>query len=233
MWVQFVNAGCVLLGGLLGLLLGSRLREEHTRTITIALGIVTLVIGVRAALTSEDILCVIVSLVLGTILGQALHLERRMDALGDWLKAKTGGHGARFTEGFVTASLLFCVGSMAIMGSLEAGTGGDGSIILSKTALDTVMAVPFAASMGVGVLFSAAAILIYQGGITLLAGLVMPWLSAAAITEMNGVGGVLLIGTAFNIIHLTRERVRVGDMLPSLFVPLLYLPVRALLTGLF
>lgn len=233
MWVQFVNAGCVLLGGLLGLLLGGRLTEKHTRTITIGLGICTLMIGISSALESSDILCTIISLVVGTVVGQLLHIERRMDGLGDWLKARVAKKGGgRFTEGFVTASLLFCVGSMAIMGSLDAGTSGDGSIILSKTALDAVMAVTFAATMGVGVLFSAGAVLVYQGAITLLAAYVTPYLSAEVITAMNGVGGVLLIGTAFNIIGLTNERVRVGDMLPSMFVPILYLPIQAWITGL-
>ena len=230
MWVQFVNAGCILLGGLLGLLLNGRLTEKHTHTITVGLGIATLIIGIGSAQESSDILCTIISLVIGTIIGQLLHIERRMDGLGDWLKSKVAKKGGgRFTEGFVTASLLFCVGSMAIMGSLEAGTSGDGAIILSKTALDAVMAVTFAATMGVGVLFSAAAVLVYQGAITLLAAYVTPFLSTEVITCMNGVGGVLLIGTAFNIIGLTKERVRVGDMLPSMFVPILYIPVKALL----
>lgn len=231
MWVQFVNAGAVLLAGVLGLLLNGRLTEKHTHTITMALGIVTMVIGLSSALATADMLCAIVSLVAGTIAGQLLRIERRMDGLGNWLKAKAGkSSGNRFTEGFVTASLLFCVGSMAIMGSLEAGTGGSGSIILSKTALDAVMAVTFAATMGSGVLFSAATVLVYQGAITLLATHVAPYLSASVITEMNGVGGVLLIGTAINILGLTRERVRVGDMLPSMFVPIVYLPLKALLT---
>ncbi len=233
MWVQFVKAGCVLLGGLLGLLLNGRLTEKHTRTITVALGIATLIIGIGSALESADILCTILSLVAGTILGQLLKIEQRMDGLGDWLKSRLAKNGGgQFTEGFVTASLLFCVGSMSIMGSLETGTTGNGAIILSKTALDAVMAVTFAAAMGVGVLFSAAIILVYQGAITLLAAYVTPFLSAEVVTCMNGVGGVLLIGTAFNIIGLTRERVRVGDMLPSLFVPILYLPLKALLAGL-
>lgn len=227
MWVQIVNAAGVLLAGGLGLLLNGRLTEKHTHTITVALGIATMVIGISSALEMTDVLCTILSLVFGTILGQLLRIEHRMDGLGDWLKSKVSKNGnGRFTEGFVTASLLFCVGSMSIMGSLDAGTTGDGSVILSKTALDTVMAVTFAATMGVGVLFSAATILIYQGAITLLATYVAPYLSEAVIIGMNGVGGVLLIGTAFNILSLTRERVRVGDMLPAMFVPILYLPLK-------
>ncbi len=189
MWVQFVNAISVLLGGTLGMLLGGRLQEKHTHTITIGLGIATLIIGIDSALESSDILCTIISLVAGTIIGQLLHIERRMDGLGDWLKRRVAKKGSgRFTEGFVTASLLFCVGSMSIMGSLDAGTTGNGAIILSKTALDSVMAVTFAATMGVGVLFSAGVILIYQGAITLLAAYVTPYLSAEVVTCMNSAG---------------------------------------------
>ena len=159
-----VNAIVVVLGGLLGLLLGGRLKEEHTHTIVNALGICVIVIGITSAITTSNILIVIICLVIGTILGELLKIESRLDSLGDWLKAKVSKNGGgRFTEGFVTASLLFCVGSMAIMGSFDAGLRGDYATIFAKSAMDCVMAVTFAATMGVGVLFSGAAVLIYQG----------------------------------------------------------------------
>ena len=150
-----VNAIVVILGGLLGLALGGKLQERHTRTIMAALGISTMVIGITGAIETSNILIVIVSLVLGTILGELLKIEHRLDSLGDWLKSKVAKNGGgRFTEGFVTASLLFCVGSMAIMGSFDAGLRGDYNTIFAKSALDCVMAVTFAATMGLGVLFS-------------------------------------------------------------------------------
>ena len=136
-----VNAVVVALGALLGLAFGGRLREEHTGTIVAGLGICVVVIGITSAIVTANILIVIVSMVLGTILGELLKIEARLDTLGDCLKARLGRHGgSRFTEGFVTASLLFCVGSMAIMGSFDAGLRGDYQTIFAKSALDGVMA---------------------------------------------------------------------------------------------
>lgn len=225
-----VNAVVVVLGGLLGLLLGGRLKEEHTQTIINALGICTMVIGVTSAITTSNILIVIICLVIGTIIGEALKIEHRLDSLGDWLKAKVAKNGGgRFTEGFVTASLLFCVGSMAIMGSFDAGLRGDYNTIFAKSALDTVMAVTFAATMGVGVLFSGASVLIYQGALTLLAGLVEPYLSAPVVVEMSAVGGIMLIGTGMNIIGLTKERIKVGNMLPAIVLPVIWFAVSGML----
>ena len=225
-----VNAVVVVLGGLLGLLLGGRLKEEHTQTIINALGICTMVIGVTSAITTSNILIVIICLVIGTIIGETLKIEHRLDSLGDWLKAKVAKNGGgRFTEGFVTASLLFCVGSMAIMGSFDAGLRGDYNTIFAKSALDTVMAVTFAATMGVGVLFSGASVLIYQGALTLLAGLVEPYLSAPVVVEMSAVGGIMLIGTGMNIIGLTKERIKVGNMLPAIVLPVIWFAVSGML----
>ena len=221
-----VNAVVVVLGGLMGLLLGGRLKEEHTKTIINALGICTMVIGVTSAIATSNILIVIICLVIGTIIGEALKIEHRLDSLGDWLKAKVARNGGgRFTEGFVTASLLFCVGSMAIMGSFDAGLRGDYNTIFAKSALDTVMAVTFAATMGVGVLFSGASVLIYQGALTLLAGLVEPYLSAPVVVEMSAVGGIMLIGTGMNIIGLTKDRIKVGNMLPAIVLPVIWFAV--------
>lgn len=221
-----VNAVVVVLGGLIGLLLGGRLKEEHTKTIVNALGICTMVIGVTSAITTSNILIVIICLVIGTIIGEALKIENRLDHLGDWLKAKVAKNGGgRFTEGFVTASLLFCVGSMAIMGSFDAGLRGDYNTIFAKSALDTVMAVTFAATMGVGVLFSGATVLIYQGALTLLAGLVEPYLSAPVVVEMSAVGGIMLIGTGMNIVGLTKDRIKVGNMLPAIVLPIVWFAV--------
>lgn len=218
-----VNAVVVILGGLLGLLLGGRLKEKHTKTVVNALGICVMVIGITSAVVTTNIIIVIMCLVIGTIIGEALKIEHRLDTLGDWLKSKVAKKGAgRFTEGFVTASLLFCVGSMAIMGSFDAGLRGDYSTIYAKSALDGVMAVTFAATMGVGVLFSAGTVLIYQGALTLLAGLVEPFLSAAVVTEMSAVGGVMLLATGMNIMSLTKERIKVGNMLPALVLPAIW-----------
>lgn len=225
-----VNAVVVILGGLLGLCLGGRLKEHHMKTIVQGLGICTMVIGMMSAVTTANILIVIVCLVVGTVAGELLKIEQRLDGLGDWLKNRVARNGGgRFTEGFVTASLLFCVGSMAIMGSFDAGLRGDYNTIFAKTVLDGVMAVTFSATMGVGVLFSAATVFIYQGALTLLAGLVEPFLSASVITEMTAVGGVMLIATGMNILGLTKDRIQVGNMLPAMVLPVVWFAVAGLL----
>lgn len=226
MIAAIVNAVVVVLGGLLGLLLGGRLKEQHTKTIVAALGMCTVVIGITGAIATSNILIVIICLVIGTIIGELLKIEHRLDTLGDWLKSKVAKNGGgRFTEGFVTASLLFCVGSMAIMGSFDAGLRGDYNTIFAKSALDCVMAVTFAATMGVGVLFSGATVLIYQGALTLLAGVVEPYLSAEVIVEMSAVGGIMIIGTGMNILGLTKERIKVGNMLPAIVLPIVWFSV--------
>ncbi len=231
MLAVIVNAAVVVLGGFVGLLLGARLKEEHTKTIVAGLGICIMVIGITSAITTENILIVILCLVVGTVLGEILQLEKGLDHAGDWLKARVTKKGSsRFTEGFVTASLLFCVGSMAVMGSFDAGLRGDYDTIFAKSALDGIMAVTFSATMGVGVLFSALSVFLYQGALTLLAGVVEPFLSAQVITEMSAVGGVMLIATGFNILGLTKERIRVGNMLPALIMPALWFAVAGLIT---
>lgn len=223
MLATIVNALVVVLGGLLGTALGNRLKPEHTKTLIAGLGICTMVIGITGAITTENILVVIVCIALGTILGEALKIEAALDNAGNWLKARVAKKGStRFTEGFVTASLLFCVGSMAVMGSFDAGVRGNYDTIFAKSALDCVMAVVFGATMGIGVVFSALTVLVYQGALTLLAGVVEPLLTTQMITEMTAVGGVMLLATGLNVLDLPKERIRVGNMLPALLLPILW-----------
>ena len=228
MLAVFVNAVTVILGSIFGMLLNKRLKEEYTKTIIACMGICTMVIGITSAIKTTNVLIVIVCLVLGTIVGELLKLEKGMDNAGNWLKSKVPGSGGRFTEGFVSASLLFCVGSMTIMGSFDSGLRGDHSIIFAKSTMDGIMAVTLAATMGLGVAFSALTVIIYQGALTLLAGLVAPYLSDPVIVEMSAVGGVMLIATGMNIIGLTKERIRVGNMLPALIFPVIWFAIAGL-----
>ena len=225
----FVNAATVILGSLLGILLHKRLKEEHTKTVVACMGICTMVIGMTGAIATSNILIVILCLVAGTVIGQLLKLEQRMDGAGDWLKARVAKKsGSRFTEGFVTASLLFCVGSMSIMGSFDAGLRGNYDIIFAKSVMDGIMSVTFAATMGIGVVFAAVTVIIYQGALTLLAGVMEPVLTQSVITEMSAVGGVMLIATGMNIIGLTKERIQVGNMLPALIFPAIWFAIAGL-----
>ena len=229
MLAVFVNAATVILGSLLGILLHNRLKEQHTKTIVAGMGICSMVIGINGAIATSNILIVIVCLVLGTIVGDLVKLEQRLDGAGDWLKARVAKKsGGRFTEGFVTASLLFCVGSMSIMGSFDAGLRGNYDIIFAKSVMDGIMSVTFAATMGIGVAFSAVTVIVYQGALTLLAGVIEPVLSQPMITEMTAVGGVMLIATGMNVIGLTKERIRVGNMLPGLIFPVIWFAIAGL-----
>ena len=226
----FVNVATVLLGSAIGILFRSRIRESYTKSIITALALVTFVIGISSAIGTQDLLCVIVCMALGTILGELLKLDDRINGAGDFLRDKLlRGHfeGSRFTEGFVSSCILFCVGSMTIMGSLEAGVNHDYSIIFAKSALDFVSAMMFGAAMGIGVSFAALFVLVFQGALTLLAGLLAPYLSPAVVTEMSAVGGTILIGMGFNMLELSEKRVKVANMLPAIFLPIAYVPLAA------
>lgn len=232
----FINAALVLLGSVLGLLFRGKIPQRFTKLLTFGLGLCVLVIGVDAALETSDTLCVIVCMVVGSLLGEWIDIEKRMDGVGEFLRQRMAGKGSdnsRFSEGFVSASVLFCVGAMAINGALAAGLKGDWSIIVSKGVIDGVTSVSFAAAMGIGVAFSVIPLVIYQGGLTLLASAIGPYLSQELIAEMSAVGGVIIIGIAVNMLGLGKEKIKVGNMLPAIFLPAAYLPLTHWLSGLF
>lgn len=236
MLAVFVNMATVLIGSAIGILFRKRIKESYTKAIIAALALVTIVIGVTSAITTQNLLCVIVCMALGTMLGELLRLDDRINGAGDWLKNKVlkgKAEGSRFTEGFVSACILFCVGSMTIMGSLEAGVNRNYSIIFAKSALDFVSSMMFGAAMGIGVPFSALFILVFQGGLTLLAGLVSPYLSQAVITEMTAAGGTILIGMGLNMLELSEKRIKVANMLPAIFLPIAYVPFANWISSLF
>ena len=227
MVATFINVGLVLLGSLLGLLFKNKISMRFAEILTCALGLCVLGIGVSSMIGTKNTLCVIVCMVAGTLLGEGLNIERRMDALGELLRRKLirGQGNSRFVEGFVTASVLFCVGAMAINGSMEAGIAQKYDILISKGVIDGVTAITFAAAMGVGVAFSAVPLLLYQGGLTLIFAAVGQGMSQAVITEMSAVGGTIIVGIALNMLGLPKEKIRVGNMLPAIFLPILYLPL--------
>jgi len=236
MLAVFVNMATVLLGSTIGILFRKRIKDTYVKSIIAALALVTIVIGVTSAIKTTDLLCLIVCMALGTIIGEVIRLDDRINGAGDAIKnhlLRGKVENSRFTEGFVSACILFCVGSMTIMGSLEAGINHDYSIIYAKSALDFVSSMMFGAAMGVGVPFSAIFILIFQGGITLLAGLVAPYLSQTVIQEMTSAGGAILIGMGINMLELSETRIKVANMLPAIFLPLLYIPFSSWIGNLF
>lgn len=228
-----VNVIAVLGGGALGLMLGNRLPERLKSTVISGLGLFTLAYGVVSFVGSQNQLVVLGSILIGAILGEWWQIEEGLRRLGHWLEDRFAGGGEngaenRFVRGFLTASLVFCVGPMAILGSIEDGLTGNYQTLVVKSVLDAFGAVAFASTLGVGVLFSALIILIYQGSITLLAAQVQAGISPAMMTEMTATGGVILLAIAIGSL-LELRPIRSANFLPALFLaPLLVLAFQAL-----
>ena len=227
-----VNVVAVLIGSYLGLCVKGGMKEKPQQILVQACGLSTIFIGISGALEqmlvvdSEGIqaqgtLLLICSLVIGGFVGEVLDIESRLDTLGEkirrMVKAK---NDSRFVDGFVTSSLVICVGAMAVVGSVQDGLTGDYSMLLSKAVLDCIITLVFASSMGIGVLFSAVPLGIYQGAITLLAVFIAPYLTDTMISSLSMVGSVLIFGVGINL--LWEKKMRVGNLLPSLLVPIVY-----------
>lgn len=236
-----INALAVLAGSLVGLTLRAvTSRSSHRETAGDPLGarlqtiimqgvaLCVLYIGISGSLKGENTLTAIISMALGAVIGESLDLDRRIHALGDWVQAKvsrllptrdTRDGATSISDGFVTASLLFCVGAMAIVGALENGLTGQYDTLKAKSVLDGISSIVFASSLGVGVTFSAAAVFLYQGAISLLAGLLSPLLGDAVIAEMTCVGSLLIVALALNMLNVTR--IKVMNLVPAIFLPML------------
>ncbi len=215
-----VNSAAVVVGALLGNLLRSGFPERIKNTVMQGVCLAVILIGISMAAKTQDVLIVTLSLVLGGILGELLQIEERLDAFGKKLEARFGEGNDAFTKGFVTASLVFCVGAMAIMGALESGLTGRHTTLFVKSVLDGVTAVIFSSTMGLGVAFSALTIFVYQGSITLAASYVKPFLTEAVVREMTAAGGLLIFGIGVNVLT-GKNWVKVGNLLPAIFVALL------------
>lgn len=221
-WFNFAT---VVVGGIVGTLLRGGIKEKFSKTINVGLALCVLLIGMSGALETQNVMMVIVSIVIGSVLGELMRIEDGLDALGDWAQKRFSKGDSGFASGFVNATLLFCVGSMAVVGSLEAGLQNDSSTLMAKGMLDGVSAIIFGSTFGIGTVFSAIPLTVYQGGIALLSGVLAPFLTDALITEMSAVGSILIVGLSFNMMGLTKERIRVGNMLPAILVPCVYIPV--------
>ncbi len=236
MLAVFINAVAVLVGGLIGSVFGNRIPEKYTKGIMVAISLVTFGIGIQSVMQTQNILIVVLCIVVGTILGTALKLDERINGAADRVKKRLSGTKigqGPFSEAFVTTSILFCVGTMTVIGSIQAGLNKDYSILLTKSVMDFFSAIAFSAALGSGVLFSAATVIVIQGALVLLASVASPLMGAEVVAEMSAVGGLLFIGMAINLLQLREEKIRVGDMLPGIFLPILYFPLAALLANLF
>ncbi|MBK8432602.1 MAG: DUF554 domain-containing protein [Chloroflexi bacterium] len=215
----WLNALTVLVGGTLGTWLGGRFPERMQETIFAALGLFTLFIGFSSALATGNPLIALGSLVIGALLGEALRLDARLEQFGAWLQrtlSRGEGNASRFVEGFVTASLVFCVGPLTIQGAIEDGLRGDYTLLAIKSVLDGFAALAFAATLGTGVLASILVIILFQGGISLLASLGTNIFTEPMVAEMTGVGGIVLLSIGLRLLNL--KQIRSANLLPALFI---------------
>lgn len=227
-----VNTGAVIAGGIAGTLLRKGIPEKYKQTVMQGIGLSVLIIGIsgtiKEMLTIVDgnkldrqfVMLMIFSLVIGGLVGEFLKIEERLENIGNWFQSKIPSRNGSFSTGFVTASLVYCVGAMAIVGALEDGLSGNPSTLFAKSILDGITAVIFAATMGIGVAFSAIPVLVYQGGITLLAGFIKPWLNDMVISQMSLVGGILIFAIGINLLEI--KKINVGNLLPAIFIPVIY-----------
>ncbi len=216
-----INVITVFIGSLLGLLIRSRISEGMKRQILNGIGLVTILIGVQMGLKTENILIPLGGLLIGGILGYLLKIESGLDNLGESLKKRFAGkNNAGFSEGFVTASLIFCVGPLTVLGSISDGISGDYQLLAVKSVLDGFTSIALTAAFGIGVMFSIASIIVIQGGLTLFAFYLSPFFSAEVINETTAVGGIVIIGLGITILEL--RKISNANFLPAIFItPLL------------
>lgn len=213
-----INAAAVAVGGVLGTLGGRLMPEKMKQTVLAATGLVSIGIGISGAIGSSNQLIPILSLVIGSVIGELLHIEDGVTRAGDWLQIRFGKSGS-ITEGFVTGSLVFAVGAMAVMGALESGLKNDHTILMTKSVIDMAGSVAFAGSLGIGVAFSALSVLVLEGTVALLASLLTGVLTDAVITEISVTGSLIIIGVGLNVLGLTK--LRIMNMTPALLLPIL------------
>lgn len=214
-----VNVGTVLIGSLVGLFLKRGIPEKVTEALMVGIGLCTVFIGISGALQGENTLVLILSMAIGTVIGTLLDIDRQLNRLAAYVEKRFKQKDGQVTvaEGFVTASLLFCVGAMTIVGSLQAGLTGDCEMLYTKATLDLISSCVLSASLGIGVLLADVFVLVFQGGLVLLAGFIAPFLTDYAIGEMTCAGSVLIIALGLNLIGVTK--IKVANYLPVILIP--------------
>lgn len=222
-----VNAVAILVGGLIGLLLRGGIKEKYKTIVTQAVALCVIAIGLSGTIgkmlePDANSILFIISLVIGSLVGEWIGIEAKIQKLGDWVqgKVKLKKDYGDISTGFVTTSLLFCVGTMAILGSIESGAQNNHTILFAKSVLDGVTALIMASSLGVGVLLSAVSVLAYEGVITLLASVISPYLTTAMLNDISIIGGIMIAVMGLNLLGVTK--VKVANMLPAIVVPVIY-----------
>lgn len=216
----WINVFAIIVGSIIGLFLKKGLSKSLQDSLMQALGLVTLVIGLSSALKSEIMFLVVVSLVIGTIFGELIDIDEKLVRLGDLLESKVKSSDSNISVAFVSTSILYCVGAMAIIGSLESAIQNNHQTLITKSILDGISSIIFTSSMGIGVIFSSVSVLVYQGTITLFAQKLAGFISDPMIVELSAVGGVMILGIGLNMLKLTK--IKIANLLPALLVPIVY-----------
>jgi uncharacterized protein len=222
-----VNVAAIIVGSLLGFLIKGGIPKKVGDTVIQGLALSTMLIGILNAVAVNNLMLLIISMVIGSAIGEAIDIDRFLNNIGDMIEIKLNGRGGKVSQGFVTSSLLFCVGAMAIVGSLNSGLKGDHSTLFSKSILDFVFSLISASSLGIGVLLSSVSVFLYQGTITLLASGLKGFLIDSVITDMSAIGGLLIIGISFNMLGMSK--IKVANFLPAMFIPPVYQVILTLL----
>lgn len=226
-----VNSLAIFAGSLAGYLILQLFKkgipERINNTIMMGMALCVLLIGISGALEYKHILLVIISIAIGGIIGELIDIDKQLQRLGDNIERGLKGRGGKVSQGFVTASLLFCVGAMAVMGSLESGLKGNHEILFAKSVIDGITAAVFTTTLGIGVALSAVTVFLYQGAITIGAIYVKDILTTVVVSDMSSIGGLLIIGIALNMMGVTK--IKVANLLPAVFLPIVY----QIVTGIF
>ncbi|MCY6483337.1 DUF554 domain-containing protein [Clostridium aestuarii] len=221
-----VDSIAIIVGSLIGILFKKGINEKISKTVMNGLALCVLFIGVSNIIDtynkfeSNSMLIIIISMVIGSIIGEIIDIDKRIENLGNTIEVKLKKSGGQIAEGFVTTSLLFCIGAMAIIGSLESGLSGNHKTLFAKSIIDGITSIIFASSLGIGVMLSAISVFVYQGIITLGASFLKVILIQSVITNMTAIGGILIIGLGFNVLGMTK--IKVANLLPGIFLPILY-----------
>ena len=214
MWGTLVNAAAIIAGSVVGTVFHRSLPQRYLSIIFQGMGLFVVVLGVSMSVKMEHLLISVFSLLLGGLAGELLKIDQQLNTFGEWMKRNLRFKSEKFTEGFVSTSLIYCIGAMAVLGAIEEGTGGFPSILLTKSVMDGFSSVAFTAALGIGVLFSSIPVVIYQGIITLIAFLFADALNMAIVNELSAVGGILIIGLGINILEI--KEIKVVNLLPAL-----------------
>lgn len=215
-----VNAGAIIIGSLIGYFFKSLIPEKYSESLIKGSALAVILIGVKLGLQGNNLTLLIISILLGTLIGEILGIEDKLDLLGNKLENKFSNTKDSISKGFVTCTLIYCIGSMAIIGSIQSGLTGNHEILYAKSLLDGIISITLASTLGIGVLFSSVSVFIYQGTITLLARFLESALTEVTVNEMTAVGGILIMAIGLNFLDI--KRIKVGNMLPAVFIPIIY-----------